>query len=595
MIVRELITRFGFDLNQAQLRRYEQGVNNFRRQADEAADSFRNMFAAFLGFGAIRGIARVADDMQSLEARVGQLPQTITSAADAFDMVTARASAARQSIDAYTNFYIKLQHAGKEFIKTQEEGLLITDTISKALILGGATAQEQASTLLQFGQAIGSNVLQGDEFRALSESAPQLVDAISKQLNIARSDLKKYASEGKLTSKVVVEAVKAISSEFDQRFKEMPLTIGAATTVVANRWAVFINRLNRESSAVTKTANFFLKSFDAIESGLADMVKFFGGATNTLKFFGIALATALAPFVFRTAAGAIAFLLSPMGLLLASLLLIGLAIEDFYQWMTGGQSVFQQWFGNFDEAMKKLREYEGVITFVRDAVIVAVGVMALNWTWAAGVAVASAAKAFGAWVAGLARFGIAMAANLLAVGAWVVGILAQTAVLVAGWVASFISMALAAAPVVLPILAIIAAIGLLVAGIYYLYKNWDKVWGGIKDIASNVWDGIAGGFNAMVNKLKGYWNSFKSFFGMKVDTTLGASSGVPVVTPTVAAGAAVAGGGVAGAGSSVVINQTLPPGTTAETAQAAKDATQRAVDSAFDVGRLSRQMGQVGG
>lgn len=595
MIVRELLTRFRFATDETQIKRFDSRVNSIRTQADQAAESFRNIFLAFAGFGALRSIAHVADDMQSLEARVGQLPQTITSAADAFDIVTARASAARQSIDAYTNFYIKLQHAGKDFIKTQEEGLLITDTISKALILGGATAQEQASTLLQFGQAIGSNVLQGDEFRALAESAPQLVDAIGKQLGIARADLKKYASEGKLTSKVVVEAVKAISSQFDDRFKEMPLTIGSATTIVANRWAVFINRLNRESSAVTKTANLFLKSFDAIENGLADMVKFFDGATNTLKFFGIALAAALAPFVFRTAAGAIAFLLSPMGLLLASLLLIGLAIEDFYQWMTGGQSVFQQWFGNFDEAMKKLREYEGVIIFVRDAVVVTVGVMALNWTWAAGVAVASAARAFGAWIAGLARFGIAMAVNLLAVGAWVAGILAQTAILVAGWVASFISMALAAAPVVLPILAIIAAIGLVIAGIYYLYKNWDKVWGGIKDIASGVWDSVAGGFNAMVNKLKGYWNSFKSFIGMKVDTTIGASSGVPVVTPTVAAGAAVSAGGVAGGNSSVVINQTLPPGTTAETAQAAKDATQRAVDSAFDVGRLSRQMGQVGG
>jgi tape measure domain-containing protein len=594
MIVRELLSRFTFAVNESQLRRYEQGVNNFRRQADEAAESFRNIFLAFAGFGALRSIAHVADDMQSLEARVGQLPQTITSAADAFDVVTASASAARQSIDAYTNFYIKLQHAGKDFIKTQEEGLLITDTISKALILGGATAQEQASTLLQFGQAIGSNVLQGDEFRALAESAPQLVDAIGKQLGIARADLKKYASEGKLTSKVVVEAVKAISSQFDDRFKEMPLTIGSATTIVANRWAVFINRLNRESSAVTKTANFFLKSFDTIEKGLADMVKFFGGATNTLKFFGIALAAALAPFVFRTAAGAIAFLLSPMGLLLASLLLLGLAIEDFYQWMTGGKSVFQEWFGNFDDAKKKLDEYSGWIQAVKIAVVSAVGVMVANWIWAAGIAIVSAGQAFGAWIAGLVRFGIAMAVNLLAVGAWVVGILAQTAILVAGWIASFVSMALAAAPVILPILAIIAAIALVVSGIYYLYKNWNKVWTGIKDIASNVWDGISGGFSAMVNKLKVYWNSFKSFFGMKVDTTIGATGTAPVVTPTVAAGAAVSAGGVAGGNSSVVINQTLPPGSPAETAEAARVATQQALDDAA-ISRLSRQMGQVGG
>lgn len=642
--MRELLTRFRFSTDETQLRRYQRGVDTFRDHADAAADSFRNMFAAFLGFGALQSIAKTADQMQSLEARVGELPQTVMATADAFDVVTSRATAARQSIDAYTNFYIKLQHAGKDFIKTQEEGLQVTDTISKALILGGATAQEQASTLLQFGQAIGSNVLQGDEFRALAESAPQLVDAIGKQLGIARLDLKQYASEGKLTSKAVIEAVKGISTEFDDRFKRMPLTIGTATTIIGNRWAVFINRLNRESSAVTKIANFFIKGFDRIEGALASMVEFFGGATNTLKFFGIALAAALSPLVFKLAAGAIAFLLSPLGLLIGALLLAGLAIEDFYQWMTGGTSVFQQWFGNFDDAKAKLDEFSGWITAAKIVVVSAVGVMVLNWIWAAGVAVTSAALTAGAWVKGLAQFGLAMAQNLVAVGAWVVRMVAQAAVvlwawmgtfslilegmlswvagmllslagLVAGWVSSFVAMAIAAAPVILTILGIVAAVGLVVAAIFFLLDNWRNIFDILVGIALMDWDRVAKGFSGMVDKLKGYWNAFKSFFGMKVDATVGAASAEPdkpnsglvpnlvrpaqpAVTPATAASAASSPSGVpvAGGNSSVVIkiDQTLPPGTSAETAQAARDAVNQAFN-ALPIDRLARQMGQVGG
>jgi hypothetical protein len=265
--------------------------------------------------------------------------------------------------------------------------------------------------------------------------------------------------------------------------------------------------------------------------------------------------------------------------------------------------VFQQWFGNFDDAKAKLEEYSGWITAAKIVVVSAVSVMVLNWIWAAGVAVISAGATALAWVAALASFALAMAVNLIAVGVWVAGILIEVAVLVAGWVASFIAMAVAAAPVVLPILAIIAAIALVVAAIYYLYKNWETVWDSIKTIANGVWDSVANGFGSMVDKLKGYWNSFKSFFGMKVEATVGAVSAgpaQPAVTPATAAGAAASSGGVGSAtngNSSVVIkiDQTLPPGTASETADAARSATQKAIDSAFDVSRLSRQMGQVGG
>lgn len=691
MIVRELLTRLRFDVTNFNPREWEQGIGRVRNSADAAAESFRNMFLGFAGFSAIRSIAKTADEMQSLQARIGQLPQTVSTAGEAFDVVADRASAARQSIDAYGSFYVKLQNAGKDFIKTQEEGLQVTDTISKALILGGATAQEQSSALLQFGQAIGSGVLQGEELRAMSEAAPQFMDELAKAIGVPRAELKKFASAGKLTSKEVIEATKKMAVVFEARFKDMPLTIGTATTVIGNRWARFINKMNRESSAVTKIANFFLKTFDSIENGLADMVAFFGGSTNTLKFFGIALAAALAPFVFRAAAGAIAFLLSPMGLLLAGLLALGLAIEDFYQWMNGGKSVFGKWFGNFDQAKKKLEEFSGWITAAKMVVLIALGVMIAEWIYAGTVAAIVAARTAAAWIVSMARFSAALAANSIAVvawtarlvlqfgivvaqfiataaaatiaaartaGAWILslssmgavlvasaasfavwigGLLVSLGTLVAGWVSSFIAMTIAAAPILVPILLIIAAITAVIAIVLVLMDNWNLVMKTLYDIATLNFSEIAKDFEAMVNKLKGYWNSFKSFFGFgasaKVESTTTNKStttpetaniappfdfigngnfnepvnampqlqipqiSFPSVNPVTVAGAATAAGGVQAPANNtqtanVNVYQTLPPGTTAETALAASNATTNAIRAA-GLESLARQMGQT--
>ena len=590
MIVRELVTRLGFQVNEGQLRRYEQGTQNIRQSANAAADSFKNMFLAFAGFSAIKSIAKTADEMQSMQARIGMLPQTVTESADAFDVVAARASVARQSIEAYGSFYIKLQNAGKDFIKTQEEGLQVTDTITKALVVGGATAQEQSSALLQFGQAIGSGVFQGDEFRAMAEAAPQFMDELAKALGHPRTELKKLASEGKLTAKEIINATKKMAVVFDEKFKNMPMTIGQSMTIIGNRWDVFINHLNNKSLAVTKIANFFLKTFDSIEKGLSDMVDFFGGATNTLKFFGMALAAALAPLVFKTAAGAIAFLLSPIGLLITGLLALMLVGEDLYQWMNGGNSVI----GKFIEGFTLFDSIKENFFILKDAVMNAFDSRVL--TKFIGVVTALASYLMKV---------IPFKQILIGIGLMVNGIIT----------------------VLTGIINIIAGVFKVVVGI--LTGDWAMFYEGIKQVFSGLIDFVLGIiefvfgafrqslvflgtlfrimfdtmktfivdtiFGGIVDAAKRGWEFLKSLFGIGVSANVNANT--PAVTPAVAAGAASSAGGVQAPANNaptanVNVYQTLPPGTTAETAAAASDATTNAIRAA-GLESLARQMGQT--
>ena len=67
MIVRELLTKIGFSVNDANLRKYERSVDNIKESAQQAADAFTSMVAAFAGFAALQSLANVADQMQSIE------------------------------------------------------------------------------------------------------------------------------------------------------------------------------------------------------------------------------------------------------------------------------------------------------------------------------------------------------------------------------------------------------------------------------------------------------------------------------------------------------------------------------------------------
>lgn len=348
-VVRELLTRLGFDVDRASAQKGEQAITRIRDQANDAANMVRGMLAAFVGFQGLKGLANVADTMQSLETRMGMLPQSTEGAAAAFDHVVDRANNARQSVEAYADFYIKAGNATQDFIKDQETLTKVVDGASFGLAASGATAVAQSQAFFQLGQAIGSPTVQMEEMNTLIDVAPDMFRALGQAIPGANGNLKAFISTGKVTGQMLAEGLMAILPQFQDQMRQMPMNIGTATVLMQNKFSAFVARLNRESKAVTNIANFFLDAFDAIEKSLNDLVDFLGGPTQALKLFGIALAAALAPIAIKMFVGALALLISPIGLIVAGLTLLGVAIEDFYQWVSGGESVIGSWLGPFEE------------------------------------------------------------------------------------------------------------------------------------------------------------------------------------------------------------------------------------------------------
>lgn len=401
MIVRSLITQFGFNVDTAAQSRVEGSIQRIS-----------GLLSGIAAFASIRALANVADSMQSLEARIKMLPQTIGDVGEAFNEVSRNATANRQSIDAYGAFYTKVGNAAKSLIKDQGQLIQVTNTISQALVVGGATTQEAQSAMLQFGQALGSGVLQGEEFRAMAEAAPQYLDALSEAMNIPRENLKKMASEGKLTSKAVIEATLKMSSMFEEKFKQMPMTIGQATTVMGNRFKTMIAGMNRETQIVTDIANFLLNGFDRIEEGFGKMVDSVGGFKNALKLLGIAAAAILGPMALGGLISIMAAILSPAGLVVGALLLVGLVIDDILTYISGGQSTF----GSFVEWMKggtvgaaALQGALITLSAVLGTYVVYLSTLAKAWLVVQLAALRSGAAMAAAWLIGLGPIGLVLA------------------------------------------------------------------------------------------------------------------------------------------------------------------------------------------
>lgn len=580
MIVRELITRLGFSLNQSHLNNAEKGVQRVKDRAEQAATAFRNMAAAVASFATVKAVINIADEMQNVRTRIGQLPQTLGDAGSAFDEVAKRASASGVSIDAYASLYTRVGNAAKDYITTQEDLLGITDTISQALAVGGASAQEASAVMTQFSQALASGVLQGDEFRSMAEAAPQYLDKLAETMNIPREQLKKMASDGKLTAREVIDATRKMSDYFGDKFKQMPMTVGRAMTVVGNRFATMLDRMNRESNFVTTIANAILAAFDKIEAGIDTLVEAFGGWNNMLRFIGIAIgvafgAKALSILAAFRAASLLAML--PFIKIIAIITAVALVLEDLYVWIQGGDSIIGGLIGPWEE----WRPYVmAAIEMVKDA-----------FTWLGQVIAAIGAILVGAFTldGNLFKVGLEELGSLLwsALSAWatwwwetfstaMAAIGSYFAELLTQWgVAIRDAFANAFTAVTAYVTETFAAWGPMIYNAIFapIVNAVGDAWNNVKGFASGAWEGA------------------KSLVGLGSDTGAGTGGGATpasTVAPAQLAPAAM-GAGRPNVQSNTNVTVTVPPGTTAEQAKFLQGAAQQSFGKGANE-KLARDM-----
>jgi tape measure domain-containing protein len=79
--------------------------------------------------------------------------------------------------------------------------------------LSGVSAEGASAAFTQLAQALGSGRLQGDEFRSIAEQVPGLLQAVAEETGKSVGQLKEFASEGKLTSDILISALQKVEKE----------------------------------------------------------------------------------------------------------------------------------------------------------------------------------------------------------------------------------------------------------------------------------------------------------------------------------------------------------------------------------------------
>lgn len=160
------------------------------------------------------------------------------------------ANRSRTSLGATVDLFSKLAPSMQGLGKTNDDALRLTETIQKLGKIGGMPKQAIEAGIYQFGQAMSSGVLQGDELRSIRENMPALARAIADGMGVPIGKLKELGSEGKLTSEAVVKALEKVGNKNDEVFGKIPQTFGEAMEYAKNHWVRFVGEMSKESGLV---------------------------------------------------------------------------------------------------------------------------------------------------------------------------------------------------------------------------------------------------------------------------------------------------------------------------------------------------------
>lgn len=149
------------------------------------------------------------------------------------------AARTRAPADATVALYNRIALSGVR--ASNERVRRFVETFNKITAISGTTAQENRAVMLQLAQGIGSNRLGGDEFRSISEQAPLFKYMLAKGMGVNPGALKQMGADGKLTAEAILSSMEKVQDQVDLIFKDAPLTIGQAFTILQNKWQKMIN------------------------------------------------------------------------------------------------------------------------------------------------------------------------------------------------------------------------------------------------------------------------------------------------------------------------------------------------------------------
>ena len=276
---------------------FAQQVTHTGNAANKTNGSLSNLKSIFLGSlganiaaaaiqkvgDAIGHVFDMAQEFSSIQARLGLIVGEQGNVAALNKEIYESARRSRTEYASMAETVATLSQSAHDAFPDPKEAVDFAEKINKVMAIGGTTGENKKNAMIQLTQGLASGQLQGDEFRSIAENAPMIENIIAKTMGVSRGELKKLASEGKVTAEVIKKAMTENADEIEAAYRKLPHTFAD--------WATDIKSVAEYAfaplfDAVNELANSpeFRQFVDSIENNIQYIAPIIKNVFNEISY-----------------------------------------------------------------------------------------------------------------------------------------------------------------------------------------------------------------------------------------------------------------------------------------------------------------------
>jgi len=285
------------------------------RKIREQTTSVQGLIGAYAGFRTLKGAITAGVELETAEKRAELLTQRFAQLSGIQGVAAQSADKFRiaqsDTLAALIDLGNRLGPQGASLAEIRD----VYDGFNTVLAINKVSTQEAASAQLQLNQALGSGRLAGEEFRAVNEATPQVIDAVAKILGVARGEVKQLAADGAVTAPVLIQALRDIKSKgadvleasfdsasgrlraFQKAQTELAQAIGLQLLPAFTPLLTAVTDLIKKFAALPGPAKAVVAGVVGITTALIALAPVITGAIGLLKALGVATLVAAGPWV----------------------------------------------------------------------------------------------------------------------------------------------------------------------------------------------------------------------------------------------------------------------------------------------------------
>ena len=291
-----------------------------------AGNSLMGVLGSIGATAAVTGFVKAGIDMQRTQKTLKVLTEEYGEHQQVLDFVDKAAErfgiGQHTATEGVSDLFARLRPMGISLNQIKDTYL----GLNNAALRYNLSSADLAGVQLQLGQALGSGVLQGDEFRSIMERLPAIGQAVADVMGVQVGELKQLSSDGELTTEVIIQAMQKLKEMdvpppdsfrlYNKSMENLSTVIGTKLLPAFTPFVNFLTSILEKFSNLPGPVQTIIAGVTALGAGLVIIAPALGLIATGFGALGTAIGAAVGFFAPLLAGAAIPAAIIGLGVLI---------------------------------------------------------------------------------------------------------------------------------------------------------------------------------------------------------------------------------------------------------------------------------------